>query len=99
MLYLIFRQLVAWFGLLARSSRSKNAEILVLRHEDAPRRGCSARPAPARGGWCRPAAAPVMNASAIDPSAQNASSASAAAWPATPANLLTLGDRLPEGAA
>src|SRR3977135_2402620 len=24
---------MAWFGLLARSSRSKNAEILVLRHE------------------------------------------------------------------
>jgi putative transposase len=33
LLYLIFRQLVAWLGLLARSSRSKNAEILVLRHE------------------------------------------------------------------
>jgi hypothetical protein len=27
LLYLIFRQLVAWLGLLARSSRSKNAEI------------------------------------------------------------------------
>jgi hypothetical protein len=27
------RQLVAWLGLLARSSRSKNVEILVLRHE------------------------------------------------------------------
>ena len=26
---------MAWFGLLARSSRSKNAEILVLRHEVA----------------------------------------------------------------
>jgi putative transposase len=33
LLYLIFRQLVAWLGLLARTSRSKNAEILVLRHE------------------------------------------------------------------
>jgi hypothetical protein len=33
LLYLIFRQLVAWLGLLARSSGSKNAEILVLRHE------------------------------------------------------------------
>jgi putative transposase len=33
LLYLIFRQLVAWLGLLARSSTSKNAEILVLRHE------------------------------------------------------------------
>jgi hypothetical protein len=33
LLYLIFRQLVAWVGLLARSSRSKNVEILVLPHE------------------------------------------------------------------
>ena len=33
LLYLIFRQLVAWFGLLARGSRSKNAEILVLRRQ------------------------------------------------------------------
>jgi hypothetical protein len=35
LLYLIFRQVMAWFGFLARSSRSKNAEILVLRHEVA----------------------------------------------------------------
>ena len=35
LLYLIFRQVMAWFGLLARSSRSNNAEILVLRHEVA----------------------------------------------------------------
>jgi putative transposase len=35
LLYLIFRQLVAWLGLLARSSRSKDVEILVLRHEVA----------------------------------------------------------------
>jgi hypothetical protein len=33
LLYLIFRQLMGWLGLLARSSSSKNAEILVLRHE------------------------------------------------------------------
>jgi putative transposase len=33
LLYLIFRQLTAWLGLLARSAHSKNAEILVLRHE------------------------------------------------------------------
>jgi hypothetical protein len=37
LLYLIFRQLIAWLGLLARSSRSKNAEILVLRHDEPPR--------------------------------------------------------------
>jgi putative transposase len=35
LLYLILRQVMAWFALLARSSRSKNAEILVLRHEVA----------------------------------------------------------------
>jgi putative transposase len=33
LLYLIFRQLTAWLGLLVRSAQSKNAEILVLRHE------------------------------------------------------------------
>jgi putative transposase len=33
LLYLIFRQFMAWLGLLARNSRSKNAEILVLGHE------------------------------------------------------------------
>jgi hypothetical protein len=33
LLYLIFRQLMAWLRLLARNSRSKNAEILVLGHE------------------------------------------------------------------
>ncbi|MDQ3900001.1 MAG: hypothetical protein M3319_05960 [Actinomycetota bacterium] len=35
LLYLIFRQVLAWLGLLARSAHSKNAEILVLRHEVA----------------------------------------------------------------
>jgi putative transposase len=44
LLYLIFRQLVAWFGLLARSSRSKNVEILVLRHEVAVLRRQLRRP-------------------------------------------------------
>jgi len=33
LLYLIFRQVLAWLGLLARNAQSKNAEILVLRHE------------------------------------------------------------------
>jgi putative transposase len=42
--YLIFRQLVAWLGLLARSSTSKNAEILVLRHEVAVLRRQVRRP-------------------------------------------------------
>ena len=35
LLYLIFRQILAWLGLLARSAQSKDAEILVLRHEAA----------------------------------------------------------------
>ena len=41
---LIFRQLVAWLGLLARSARSKNAEILVLGHEVAVVRRQVSRP-------------------------------------------------------
>ena len=44
LLYLVFRQVMAWFGLLARSSRSKNAEILVLRHEVAVLRRQVRRP-------------------------------------------------------
>ncbi|MGH3913908.1 MAG: integrase core domain-containing protein [Pseudonocardiaceae bacterium] len=44
LLELIFRQLIAWLGLLARSSRSKNAEILVLRHEIAVLRRQVSRP-------------------------------------------------------
>jgi putative transposase len=44
LLYLIFRQLMAWLGLLARSSQSKNAEILVLRHEVAVLRRQVQRP-------------------------------------------------------
>jgi hypothetical protein len=35
LLYSIFRQVLAWLGLLARTAQSKNAEILVLRHEIA----------------------------------------------------------------
>jgi putative transposase len=44
LLYLIFRQVMAWLGLLARSARSKNAEILVLRHEVAVLRRQVSRP-------------------------------------------------------
>jgi hypothetical protein len=44
LLYLIFRQLVAWLGLLTRSTPSKNAEILVLRHEVAVLRRQASRP-------------------------------------------------------
>ena len=44
LLYLIFRQVLAWLGLLARSTHSKNAEILVLRHEVAVLRREVSRP-------------------------------------------------------
>ena len=44
LLYLIFRQVMAWPGLLARSAHSKNAEILVLRHEVALLRRQVSRP-------------------------------------------------------
>jgi hypothetical protein len=44
LLYLVLRQVMAWIGLLARSSRSKNAEILVLRHEVAVLRRQVRRP-------------------------------------------------------
>jgi putative transposase len=44
LLYLIFRQVMAWLGLLARSAQSKNAEILVLRHEVSVLRRQVSRP-------------------------------------------------------
>ncbi|HYZ37030.1 MAG TPA: hypothetical protein VE673_09965 [Pseudonocardiaceae bacterium] len=44
LLYLIFRQILAWLGLLARSTQSKNAEILLLRHEVAVLRRQVIRP-------------------------------------------------------
>ena len=44
LLYLILWQVMAWFGLLARSAQSKNAEILVLRHEVAVLRRQVSRP-------------------------------------------------------
>jgi hypothetical protein len=54
LLYLIFQQLVAWLGLLARSSKSKNLEILVLGHEVAVVRRQVRRPR-ARSEVCRTA--------------------------------------------
>jgi len=44
LLYLSFRQVMAWLGLLSRSAQSKNAEILVLRHEVAVLRRQVSRP-------------------------------------------------------
>jgi putative transposase len=44
LLYLIFCQVMEWLALLARRSATKNAELLVLRHEVAVLRRQVARP-------------------------------------------------------
>ncbi len=70
LLYLIFIQLCGWLVLPGRSSASKNAELLVLRHEVAVLRRTHPRPPldwadrvvlaalirllPARTGWSSP---------------------------------------------
>jgi hypothetical protein len=44
LIYLLFCQLVRWLGLLARFSAAKDAELLVLRHEEAVLRRQVAQP-------------------------------------------------------
>jgi len=46
LVYLIFLRLVCWVALLVRSDASKDAEILVLRHQVAVLRRQVARPRP-----------------------------------------------------
>jgi hypothetical protein len=49
LLYLMLVRLCSWLVLLGRSSASKNAELLVLRHEVAVLRRSNPRP-----GWTGP---------------------------------------------
>jgi len=64
-LYLIFMRLTGWMALLARSAASKDAELLVLRHEvtvlrrQNPGQGWTGQPARYSPPWCQPAAPQV----------------------------------------
>jgi putative transposase len=49
LLYLVFVRVCGWLVLLGRPSASKNAELLVLRHEVAVLRRAHPRP-----GWTGP---------------------------------------------
>jgi hypothetical protein len=85
MLYLIFVRLTGWMALLARSAASKDAELLVLRHEVA--RAAAAEPQ-ARAGLVRPRdtrrpgpAAPQVAAEEPTRDARHAAALASAAGP------------------
>jgi len=62
LVYLIFRQLLAWLALLARSDMAMTAEILLLRHENAILRRQVKRP---HRSWADPRALVSAPAGAV----------------------------------